>query len=381
MLKSVITLKMSVLAVILVCILVVATLIGAAVLYTRHLEQRLKDIQDSIKEPPPIPKDIVSRNEINKVFAEMQTENQKAMNNFGKSMAALTPTRSAGSSGGGSSGGGSGTETRSIRDDLERYNTNLTNKLVEQERTLKKSILSYTTSMVQQEQLINALRTINNQQDTAINAIRSGNVQQETLTSTIRSIEDINVRQEAVIDRLIGVQQKPTLQVQPDDIAKRANLLAIAYYNALRDKTPDKKLQWDYVYKHMYICGFTNGIYKDGPLLMDVFTTILADLPYRNKSKASDVVTFLTDYLSKYIPKNNNPDGLTIFDLEKKLGNGSTMPSLATTFGALNPEQPFYPPDIPEQSLGIPRGPTKFYQPIIEDTARAQMLKDVMVVS
>lgn len=373
----------------LVAVLAIVALLAvfatAAVVYTVVLERRFRAAQEELKRDAQRarPSEGVSRDEIDRVFAEMQASNQKSMDGLVKSVAALTPTptRSAGGGGGGGGGGGA-TESRTIKDDLERYNTGLSNKLVEQERTLRglrDSVLAYTTSMVQQEQLIGAMRAVNNKQDAAINAIRAGGTQQEQLLSTIRAIQDVNVRQEAAIGRLMGVEQEAPTQVQPDDLAKRANLIAIVYYNALRDKTPGQGLQWDLVKKHMYICGLNTGaVYTDGPIMVDTFTTIVGGLAYQNKHKAGDVVEYVTRYLMAYVPRFNNPNGLKIFDLERELNGGGTFKSIATTYGALDPNAPFYPPDQPDQSLGIPRGDRNLYEPMIDKgyPSRIQALVD-----
>lgn len=373
---------MALLAVIIVCVLVVTGLTGAAVVYNRYLETRLKRMQDSLKternEAKQAPqKDTVTRDEINKVFAEMQASNKKALTDFSKSMASITPTPTRSAGGG---GGGGGTDTRSIKDDLERYNTTLTNKIVQQERALKNSIISYTTNIVQQEQLINAIRSVNTQQDNAIKAIRSGTTQQEQLSATIRSIQDINVRQEAVINRLLAVQQEAPRQIQADDLAKRANLMAIAYYNAIRDKTPGQKLQWDILLKHMYVCGFVDPIYKEQKLLMETYFTIVDSMPYQKRTRCIDVVSYLIEYISKYIPYNNNPKGLRLFELELDKNNG-TAPSLANTQGALNPQAAFFPPDLPDPQVGIDRGPQAMYIVLTASQQAKKLLDDAVAAS
>lgn len=367
------------LAVVLAIVALLAVFATAAVVYTFVLERRFRAAQDALRDAQEArPKDGVSRDEINRVFAEMQASNQKSMDGLAKSMAALTPTptRSAGGGGGGGGSGTSASETRTIKDDLERYNTSLSSKLVEQERTLRglrDSVLAYTTSMVQQEQLIGAMR--------------STSAQQGALLSTIKGIQDVNVMQEAAINRLAGVQQEappPPVQVQPDDLAKRANLMAIVYYNALRDKTPGQSLQWDLINKHMYTCGMKTGsLYTDGPIMVDTFTTIVGGLPYQNKHRAGDVVNYLSGYLATYVPRFNNPNGLKIFDLERELNSGGTFKSIATTYGALDPNAEFYPPDQPDQSLGIPRGDRNLYEPIIDKgyPSRVQALADAVAAT
>lgn len=241
----------------------------------------------------------------------------------------------------------------------EQSTTNLSSKIVQQEQLSIKlksdvasSVGSLTSKLIQQEQTSAQLQASVVAASTAAASASAAAATSATSTSTAAAVK------------------------QEDDIEKRANLMAIAYYNAIRDKTPNKQLQWDLIQKHFYICGFQNPLYKGGDLLTDTFTMIFADLPYVGKTKCSDVVSFLTKYISTYKPKINNPDGLTAFEQEKLLNGGATFQSLATTFGKLDPNMPFYPADVPPSSMGIQRGGPYLFDITTESASAKKLLDD-----
>lgn len=273
--------------------------------------------------------------------------------------------------------------------------------------------INETTS--QQEMLT---KSIQSQQEMLTQSIQSQQAQQEMLTNTLLSqqgmlansllsqqemITQTMLAQQAQQEMLFELQQQPQQEyyalqdfdddqdwqtedtttqeiipqempaTQADDIVKRANLMAIAYYNAFRDKTPNEVLQWDKINKHLYIVGFTNYLYKSGSLQVPVFSEIVF-MPYKGKYKVSDVVNFLIDYFAYYMPDSLNPDGLKLFELEKQMNNGETMTSLATTFGALPSDANFFPPSQ-DTTIGIPFG-SKYLFNIKTENPTARSLLD-----
>jgi hypothetical protein len=176
--------------------------------------------------------------------------------------------------------------------------------------------------------------------------------------------------------------------VQENNLRKRADLIAIAYYNALRDKTPNKTFQWDLIMKHFYIMGFLTGnytsIYRRIAQNIDIFTKIYGGFPYEGKYRASDIIDFLEDYLKNVKIRNDITwDLVSAFDLELKVNNGTLDPTseIATTYGLLPPDTLFFPPGMPATQVEIPRGKTALFDIKTESASAREMLDAAIALS
>lgn len=261
--------------------------------------------------------------------------------------------------------------------------SSLSSTMQSQQEMITKAMLS------QQEMMTQAIQS---QEDMVAQAMQA---QQELITEALLSQQEMQLQlmaqnmspqQEMVFAEQVQPEQVQPEQeyliqqelplVQADDIVKRANLMAIAYYNALRDKVPNEVFQWDKINKHLYIVGFTTSLYKQGTLQVPVFSEIMY-MPFKGQYKVSDVVNFLIFYFGYFMPPTLNPDGLKIFELEKQMNNGETMQSLRTTFGALSPDANFFPPSE-ESNAGISYGSKYLYDIQTENTSARQLLDEAI---
>lgn len=243
--------------------------------------------------------------------------------------------------------------------------TALTQAIESQQEMLTQGLYS------QQEMLSQAI----NQQQAAFQS------QQEMLAQAIQ--EPVPAAQEMVYAEIpkqemvvYPEQQIVTQEIsQADDAVKRANLMAIAYYNALRDQVPNEVLQWDKINKHLYITGFLPGGVNNwlyNRTTVTVFTQIYL-MSFNGKYKVSDVVNFITSYLT-----TNGPiyEGLGIFEYEKKINGGQTFQSLATTFGALPPDANFFPQQYSNGT--IPTGDKYLFNIYTESPDARRMLDEAI---
>ena len=280
-------------------------------------------------------------------------------------------------------------ELANMRKNMTELSRSLSNSVAEQEHVLSSSI-------AHQEQLATKLqRSVSNQASGMSHMVHEQAVlqekmskavaEQEMLAESIKTAQEAQTKQEAMPpqqETQSGQAVQAAQAAQEDDVTKRANLMAIAYYNALRDKTPNEALQWDKINKHLYIVGFTNQIYKEGRLQVPVFTEI-TQMPYKGKYKASDVVEFIASYLVYYKPAMGNPSGLHPFELEKEQNNGNTMHYLASTFGILQPDTYFFPPPPPtaKPNIGIKFGSKDLFDIQTENGTARRMLDNAMKAS
>jgi hypothetical protein len=105
----------------------------------------------------------------------------------------------------------------------------------------------------------------------------------------------------------------------------RANRMAVAYYNTVRDQTPVANHTNSFekfkerLDTHLYIVGFTNAVYKDNHMHQDIlFPKIFQTLPDTGKYRNRDVIQVIYDTLLKYIPSNANPELLTLYEMEQR---------------------------------------------------------------
>jgi hypothetical protein len=169
-------------------------------------------------------------------------------------------------------------------------------------------------------------------------------------------------------------------RADPNDIRKRADLMAIAIYNALRDPRVRDNLEVKLM-RHMMITGFLGSqtlkdIYDDGVLA----PTLLSQIGTVKKYYNGEIIIWLEAFMTTYKPKKDNPNNLSIIDLEREKGNGLLDPrsSLATTFGNLNPSGLFFPPTSSEVPSDAPRGDASLFD-IYTETMEARALLDALV--
>lgn len=184
----------------------------------------------------------------------------------------------------------------------------------------------------------------------------------------------------SIVTKIVQTPQSSIVtKLQADDVLKRANLMAIAYYNAFRDKIPGENLQWEKIEKHLYIVGFgRDTLYTQRELQLSIFQDVVNTLPYIGKHKVSDVVNAIVYQLQNFKGTVNNPGALSLFDLEKKLNGGSTMPSLRNTFGALQPDVNFFPYS-PENISGLPKGSIYLFDITTDDVLARTLLDEAML--
>lgn len=169
-------------------------------------------------------------------------------------------------------------------------------------------------------------------------------------------------------------------RADPNDIRKRADLMAIAIYNALRDPRIRDNLEMKLM-RHMMITGFLGSqalkdVYDDGVLA----PTLLSQLGTVKKYYNGEIIMWLEAFMTTYKPKKDNPNNLSIIDLEREKGNGLLDPrsSLATTFGNLNPSGLFFPPSSSVVPSDAPRGDESLFD-IYTETLEARTLLDELV--
>lgn len=269
----------------------------------------------------------------------------------------------------------------------------LTKSVQSQQEMLTQSQLAQQT---EQEMVLQSLQA---QQALISQTLEAQYAQQEMLTQSLQSQQEMlyglslqQPQQEwATLQETIPTQETITTQetsqemtitqeipYQADDLLKRANLMAIAYYNAFRDRTPNEVLQWDYINKHYYIVGFQNQLYKNGQMMVSIFTEIYL-MPYNGKYKVSDVVNFLVQYLDWAF---NSMYKKGPIEVEKELNNGETFHPLATTFGALPPDANFFPhyPHYPDNASG-PNFGSKYLFDIKTEDSYARLWLDAAMQS
>lgn len=169
-------------------------------------------------------------------------------------------------------------------------------------------------------------------------------------------------------------------RADPNDIRKRADLMAIAIYNALRDPRVRDNLEAKLI-RHMMITGFLGSqtlkdIYDDGVLA----PTLLSQLGTVKKYYNGEIIMWLEAFMTTYKSKKDNPNNLSLIDHEREKGNGVLDPrsSIATTFGNLNPSGLFFPPSANVVASDAPRGDESLFD-IYTETIEARTLLDELV--
>lgn len=162
-----------------------------------------------------------------------------------------------------------------------------------------------------------------------------------------------------------GTQLKGLLpSMIPNDLDKRANLLAVAFYNGLRDPTRyDIRLPNDNQYSiqgdiyddkiwyHMMLVGCWSGtlglIIKANPDMYYRMRKGANDLEKQGKYWNNDLVAYFVNFLRTEKPENNNPNSLTLFELEMEVDRGElkNTSDIALTFASLDPSGIWFAPD------------------------------------
>lgn len=263
-----------------------------------------------------------------------------------------------------------------VKDDYEK-----TNKKVD---TLKSSIMDLDLMMAQQSHMLmtdidKVSSDILKHSDTIIE-------QEEYISEVNKRLADREMtaksRQVCIDDICMtsGYIKGILSHSNPNDVRKRANLLAVALYNALRDPRQEDSLETKLT-RHMTIVGFNGSkalhdIYNDGVLI----PTILSQIGKQRKYYNAEIVMWLEKLLMTYKPANNNPKNLILIDVEREMGNGDLDPRspLATTVGVLDPSGLFFPSSSDLVPPDAPRGQDALFDIYTESTTARSLLDQLI---
>jgi hypothetical protein len=245
---------------------------------------------------------------------------------------------------------------------LIAYDTRLSKYVVLTEDMAEK-LDTHEYQLVTQEDDIQKLMIDNTEQEQAISDLSKRLADRDVaLTTQKMCVDDIC---------LTGSQLKGLLSViEPNNLDKRVQLLAVAYYNALRDNnnyavTTNEDVYDGRIKRHMQIMGFFSDglekVYRDDPYIYsELKKIVMQTIPSDKRFQNGDILYTLDNFMKTTKPTVQNDQQLTLFEWEKQQSNGILPPNsiIAKTFASLNPSDNFYPPNAPyiPTSINIPRG-------------------------
>ena len=178
---------------------------------------------------------------------------------------------------------------------------------------------------------------------------------------TIRHPAIVLQEQQAIRLTRSVAQEAVPLSTQAITNQRRVELVAIAVYNALRDRRSYRTMN-ETLLDHFYIVGLQHPIWaENGPLQTALITQVVGTIPFKGIFKTADILVEIEGILKSDLPKQQNPNSLRLLDLDEAINKNNVY--MMNTRGKLptGSTDYFYPASYPNASVDIERGPSELF--------------------